>query len=342
MNYFSIIIPVFNNTSEEIDRCLQSIFNQTYNHYEIIIVDDGSNKECAAYLDNYKRNNISIYHKTNEGVSNARNYGLKFSHGNYITFVDIDDIISKTMLEEADKILSENDVDILYGLVEYVHDISSIELNRDLLNNFKLLSLEDKKMLHTHMYHLGMKQFWRGNSYVSRGPVAKILKKSVMDNNLFNASLIFGEDEEWNFRILESQNYNMAIAYHTWYYYIFTPSSTLHRFRLNFIELSEQRLKTMQSFIWNTNDQVELMKEGFSVIKEIFYRYYFSKENKQSFFSINEDFNQLLRREIWKSIFRFDLVNKFDIALMIKYLLLQLRILPLILYLYNITNKKVR
>lgn len=246
------------------------------------------------------------------------------------------------MLEEADKILSENDVDILYGLVEYVHDISSIELNRDLLNNFKLLSLEDKKMLHTHMYHLGMKQFWRSNSYVSRGPVAKILKKSIMDNNLFNASLIFGEDEEWNFRILESQNYNMAIAYNTWYYYIFTQSSTLHRFRFNFIELSEQRLKIMQSFIWNTNDQVELMKEGFSVIKEIFYIYYFSKENTQSFFSINEDFNQLLRREIWKSIFRFDLVYKFDIALLIKYFLLYLRILPLILYLYNITNKKVR
>ncbi len=119
MNYFSIIIPVFNNTNEEIDRCLQSILKQTYNHYEIIIVDDGSNKECAAYLDNYKRNNICIYHKANEGVSNARNYGLKFSHGNYITFVDVDDIISKTMLEEADKILSENDVDILYGLVEF-------------------------------------------------------------------------------------------------------------------------------------------------------------------------------------------------------------------------------
>ena len=246
------------------------------------------------------------------------------------------------MLEEADKILSENDIDILYGLVEYVHDISSIELNRDLLNNFKLLSLEDKKMLHTHMYHLGMKQFWRSNSYVSRGPVAKILKKSVMDNNLFNTSLIFGEDEEWNFRILESQNYNMAIAYNTWYYYIFTESSTLHRFRLNFIELSEQRLKIMQSFIWNTNDQVELMKEGFSVIKEIFYRYYFSKENTQSFFSINEDFNQLLRRKIWKSIFRVDLVYKFDIALLIKYFLLYLRILPLMLYLYNITNKRVR
>ena len=257
-------------------------------------------------------------------------------------FLGVDTDEDGIVVEHLDKILSENDVDILYGLVEYVHDISSIELNRDLLNNFKLLSLEGKKMLHTHMYHLGMKQFWRSNSYVSRGPVAKILKKSIMDNNLFNASLIFGEDEEWNFRILESQNYNMAIAYNTWYYYIFTQSSTLHRFRFNFIELSEQRLKIMQSFIWNTNDQVELMKEGFSVIKEIFYIYYFSKENTQSFFSINEDFNQLLRREIWKSIFRFDLVYKFDIALLIKYFLLYLRILPLILYLYNITNKKVR
>ena len=257
-------------------------------------------------------------------------------------FLGVDTDEDGIVVEHLDKILSENDVDILYGLVEYVHDISAIELNRDLLNNFKLLSLEDKKMLHTHMYHLGMKQFWRSNSYVSRGPVAKILKKSVMDNNLFNTSLIFGEDEEWNFRILESQNYNMAIAYNTWYYYIFTESSTLHRFRLNFIELSEQRLKIMQSFIWSSNDQVELMKEGFSVIKEIFYRYYFSKENRQSFFSINKDFNQLLRREIWKSIFRFDLVYKFDTALLIKYFLLYLRILPLILYLYNITNKKVR
>jgi hypothetical protein len=340
MNYFSIIIPVFNNTNEEIDRCLQSILNQTYNKYEIIIIDDGSKKECATYLDNYRRNNISIYHKSNEGVSIARNYGLKYSHGNYITFVDADDIISKTMLEEANIILSKNDIDILYGLVKYVHDISFVELNRNSFSNFKILSLEDKEMLHTHMYHLGKKEFWRKNSYVSRGPVAKILKKSVMDNNLFNSHLIFGEDEEWNFRLLESQDYNIAVAYNIWYYYIFARDSTLHKFRLNFIELSEQRLEIMQSFIWNTNDQVELMKEGFSVVKEIFYRYYFSKENMQSFFSITKDFNQLLYRKIWKSIFRFDLSYKSDISLLIKYILLYIRILPLILYLNNIMDKK--
>jgi len=96
----------------------------------------------------------------------------------------------------------------------------------------------------------------------------------------------------------------------------------------------------MQSFIWNTNDQVELMKEGFSVVKEIFYRYYFSKENMQSFFSITKDFNQLLYRKIWKSIFRFDLSYKSDISLLIKYILLYIRILPLILYLNNIIDKK--
>ena len=55
MNYFSIIIPVFNNTNEEIDRCLQSILNQTYNNYEIIIVDDGSKKDGKDGKNNDKK-----------------------------------------------------------------------------------------------------------------------------------------------------------------------------------------------------------------------------------------------------------------------------------------------
>ena len=97
----SVVIPVF-KVEKYLTRCLKSVINQTYQNLEIIIVDDGSPDNCPQICDEYKKKDkrIKVIHKINEGLSAARNDGIKIASGNYITFIDSDDFISKFFIEE--------------------------------------------------------------------------------------------------------------------------------------------------------------------------------------------------------------------------------------------------
>ena len=92
----SVVVPVY-NVEKYLDRCIKSIINQTYKNLEIILVDDGSVDTSGKICDKYafKDKRINVIHKENEGLSEARNTGVKLSKGNYITFVDSDDILMK-------------------------------------------------------------------------------------------------------------------------------------------------------------------------------------------------------------------------------------------------------
>lgn len=96
----SIIIPIY-NSERYIKRCLNSVINQTYENIEIIGVNDGSNDDSLKILEEYKEldNRIIIIDKKNEGVSSARNDGIKKSTGKYITFVDADDWLELNAIE---------------------------------------------------------------------------------------------------------------------------------------------------------------------------------------------------------------------------------------------------
>lgn len=100
MNRISVIVPVY-NTAEKLRRCITSILNQTYSSIELILVDDGSNDGSEAICDEYseKYENVKVIHKSNEGVSAARNDGLKLATGVYIGFVDSDDFIEDNMFQ---------------------------------------------------------------------------------------------------------------------------------------------------------------------------------------------------------------------------------------------------
>ena len=95
----SVIVPVY-NTGVYLEACVESIIHQDYPNIEIIIVDDRSKDEqtlsiCDILQNKY--NNVVVYHKSNGGSSDARNYGLEVSQGKYVAFVDSDDTISPTM-----------------------------------------------------------------------------------------------------------------------------------------------------------------------------------------------------------------------------------------------------
>lgn len=114
MALVSIIMPVY-NVEKYIERCIQSILNQTYKEFELIIVNDGSPDKSINIANNYKKldNRIYIINKENGGLSDARNVGLTHARGKYILFLDSDDYIEKSLLEETVMMAEKNDAEVV-------------------------------------------------------------------------------------------------------------------------------------------------------------------------------------------------------------------------------------
>ena len=109
---YSFIVPVY-NTEKYLKKCLDSLVNQTYKDFEIIVVNDGSTDKSSSIISKYQKKykNIIVIDKENEGNSIAKNIGVKKSCGQYILFVDSDDYVEPHLLSVVDK--EVNDVDIL-------------------------------------------------------------------------------------------------------------------------------------------------------------------------------------------------------------------------------------
>jgi len=92
----SIIVPIY-NVEEYLVRCVDSILNQPYSDFELILIDDGSPDKCGSICDDYaiKDERIVVIHKKNGGLSSARNAGIDIARGNYLSFIDSDDFISE-------------------------------------------------------------------------------------------------------------------------------------------------------------------------------------------------------------------------------------------------------
>lgn len=115
----SIIVPVF-NVQNYIRECLDSILNQTYKEFELILIDDGSTDNSGKICDEYlkKDSRIKVIHKKNGGLSSARNCGLEEAKGDYICFVDSDDSIKPDYLEKLDQIIEDKSADLVLCDVE--------------------------------------------------------------------------------------------------------------------------------------------------------------------------------------------------------------------------------
>lgn len=114
MPKFSIVVPVYNVESYLV-RCIESVLLQTYADFELVLVDDGSSDESGNICDSYAEKDcrIKVIHKSNGGVSTARNVGIENASGEYITFCDSDDYYKPNLLETVIKYIDDGDVDLL-------------------------------------------------------------------------------------------------------------------------------------------------------------------------------------------------------------------------------------
>lgn len=130
----SVIVPIY-NVEKYLDRCVDSIINQTYKNLEIILVDDGSPDNCPKMCDDYaeKDSRIKVVHKENGGLSDARNVGMEVATGEYVSFIDSDDYVSLDFYETLLETIVDNDSDIVEcGVVKFYENEKFDKYNDDL------------------------------------------------------------------------------------------------------------------------------------------------------------------------------------------------------------------
>lgn len=230
MNNTTIIVPVFNTDIEKLNKCIDSIID-IKGLFECLIIDDGSGPE----IEDYFRRKIHDYSiikyikKTNGGVSSARNLGLEYAKGEYVIFVDSDDIVDSRMVEKQLEIVS---ADLMISNLEYVSPHSSKIWN----------ALSDAKNSTRENLVFEVSTHGRLN-----GPVCKIIKKEFLTKNeiRFDESMILGEDAVFFYKVLAN---NPTIEYfnEVTYYYI-ADSQTSESRIMNSPELMLDNYKKMHS-----------------------------------------------------------------------------------------------
>ena len=116
----SVIIPTYNREAT-LKRAVESVLNQTYTDFELIIVDDGSTDNTRQLVENIHDDRITYYYvKINSGAAAARNYGIERAEGEYIAFQDSDDYWHSDKLEKQMKVMESNpDIGFVYHIIKY-------------------------------------------------------------------------------------------------------------------------------------------------------------------------------------------------------------------------------
>lgn len=265
----SVIVPVY-NAEEYLDKCINSILNQSFSDFELLLVDDGSTDNSGAICNTYaqKDSRIRVFDKENGGVSSARNIGLDNAIGEWISFIDADDHIGKNYLQDFVKVGLNKEELIVQELVKD----GKIKKSYDYGN----WSLEDIEIL------------LNNNDIFSNGfPFCKLYNLAVIKENFlkFNKNLRFCEDLVF---YLEYISYIKSIKFinHASYFYTIHESSataktfSYEQYVLVLSEVQKKSEKIVPAKRWDEFNQIQ------NILGMLFFLALvslFSKENNYSF-----------------------------------------------------------
>lgn len=205
----SVIIPVY-NVQRYLSRCIESIIGQSNKNWELILIDDGSTDKSGKICDKYalKDNRIKVIHKKNEGVSVARNIGINESKGEYITFVDSDDWISRDCFKTLYESIDSGKYDLVFSKLIG----TAIRSVRQPITTNRSLEYDFEKSESVVSF------FSEENNW--RGPVAKLYKSNIIKNNdvLFPVGVTLGEDTIFVLDYLKHSKKVIQCNKHLYYY----------------------------------------------------------------------------------------------------------------------------
>lgn len=206
---YSIIMPVY-NSKELLDKSISSIMNQTYNNWELIIIDDGSTDDSWNKINEYSNidDRIKCFRKENGGPGIARNFGIQKVTGEYVAFLDADDYYETCFLENVNEENQKKDYDLLFISVTNENKQGKIKY----YDNLEKYSTYDKTKL------IGMQIA----GILPWGPFFKVVKSNIVRQCEFSA-LDVGEEAVFSYNLLNLvQNYTFVKK--TLYHYVHTEN----------------------------------------------------------------------------------------------------------------------
>lgn len=236
-NKISVIIPIY-RVEDFLPQCLDSVINQTHQNLEIILVDDGSPDSCPQICDNYakKDDRIKVIHQQNGGLSAARNTGLKIATGDFIAFVDSDDLVSVVFCEKLLTAAIKNNAEIVecnYLKFKTEKEVKAIPNNSNTENQIYDTQNALRLLMQEHLKQV----VWN-----------KLYRIGVLKNIQFPEGSI-NEDEFWTYKVFGNSNIIIKIP-DVLYFYRQQEASIMgrsyHIKRLDGLAALEERIGYMK------------------------------------------------------------------------------------------------
>ena len=233
----SIIIPIYNTNREFIKRAVDSVINQRYKDFELLIIDDGSKPEIASFCDSIATDDsrIKVYHIPNGGVSKARNFGLDKSSGEFITFLDGDDFISPQCLEHL--IEAQNKTNAFYVKcgAKRIYTEECLVMNSEGVVSYKEVdtstAIDDICYLKRPYPNIEITSVW-GTLY----------SREAIESIRFREDVSIGEDFIFNVEVIERLDKVVYVADSDYGYYINSEGAMCGK-------VSKKKIDSVKGFI---------------------------------------------------------------------------------------------
>ena len=224
----SIIIPVY-NAEEYLSECIESVLGQTYKNIELLLINDGSTDKSGEICDEYAQRDprIQVIHKPNGGVSSARNMGLCHFKGEYVTFVDADDLIDRDFAKKMYENANQNDSNLVFcRFARYVE--GNVYLFKEDLPLALQLDRDNKEKIDF------LSRFFNSKKYIPSSACRILYERKIVTGVFFHKDIRIGED--WMFllhSILRADR--VSSVNEVLYFYRANSNSATHSFYKDYL-----------------------------------------------------------------------------------------------------------
>ncbi len=264
----SVIVPVY-KVEKYLNRCVDSILNQTHKNLEVILVDDGSPDNCPSMCDEYAKvdKRVRVVHKANAGVSSARNTGLDVAKGDFVAFVDSDDWIEPTMYKELLSKQQQENYDMVFCKFVHAYDNGKkVKINEANLEKF----VETKSIDVFFQQNMlsGNDQMLTSTNNVMGSIFRTLFKKTAINNIRFETDVVIEEDLLFYIQILQNNKLKLAMVDKYLYNYFMRSESAVH-------SVNDQKLLKAPNFVSHLSDLLSGTNYDYLVNVAKFNEYYF-------------------------------------------------------------------
>ena len=289
----SVIVPVY-NVEAYLERCVESILQQTYTHFELILINDGSTDSSGQICDHLasQYENIKVYHIENAGVSNARNMGIQLATGSWVTFIDSDDFVTQDYLATLASAVEGVNVGFAIAPLHHIKNGIVTDLPSH-SEKTELWSTEEtmKELLMT--------------TRTSFFPVAKLFKRDLLADEKFNTNYHLAEDALFLTELLLKTRCSCVFIDKPVYFYDHREGSattSVNRHVFDTIEVYQQIIAQVSQAFPNLKYEL-INRECWSYITVYDKIIFTSREEYQKEKAELRNWIVQHRREIWKDAY---------------------------------------